>query len=164
MAEEVAFIPLEVAIPLASSWFDAASRVLFHARQDTIGEAVLADAWDITIGLVPFIGDVVGNGQRVSNATANNDRMAQILHGSDFIIDLVPVVGDVISALLPANTILKLQEASKCSGSNYSCLVKPDSFDDQVIGMLHVPVPQIVDRIPKPPKTPPVIDAIFEKL
>lgn len=149
---------------LTTSWFDAANRVLFHARQNTIGEAVLADIWDVAIGIIPFVGDVIGNGQRVSNAVANNDRTAQILHGSDFIVDIVPIIGDVLSALLPANTILKLQSASKCNGNTYSCLVDKDSFDAKVINGSGTPIPDIINIIPKPPKIPPIIDAMFEKV
>lgn len=159
----VSYIP-----PPVHDFVDSANRVLFASTQNSLSESIAADLYDIAIGLVPILGDFVSNAPRVASATAQKDRVAQILHGTDFAIDLIPGVGDIIDAILPANTILRIRDTQKCrqkGGDTYSCLVQPDSFEARISSSFaNNPLKSMTESLGEriPAITP--IDAVFERI
>jgi hypothetical protein len=119
---------------------EAGNRILFAPRQNSIGEAIVADLYDDVIGIIPFIGDAVGNGSRTAIAKSHGDEEAAFFHGLDLILGVVPEIGDVAGALLPANQILYMRKAPDCLGGSklerdkiMECMFPNDSLERMFI-------------------------------
>lgn len=117
----------------------ATNRILFGARQNSLGESIAADIYDEVIGLIPFVGDIAANGSRATLAQANGDHAAAAAHGVDFAIGLVPVIGDIADAFFPANTLLYAREMQKCHAGGKpvrQCLYKEDSLESTILSRM----------------------------
>jgi hypothetical protein len=120
---------------------DAGNRILFAPRQNSLGEALIADAYDIVVDIVPFIGDVLASGSRTAIAKSQGDEEAAFLHGVDLVIGVIPVVGDIGNVAIPANTILYARQTAKCRSSGKSienCLFPEDSLERKMLEDLNI--------------------------
>lgn len=83
-------------------------RVLFSCRQESLGDAIIADISDA----VPIAGDI-GNAFRFADAAKRKDVFESVAQGIDLIGGLPPIIGEVFDIVTPTNTISYLLRKGK---------------------------------------------------
>ena len=84
--------------------FDKIWRIVSSAEHEDLGEALLADFFD----LLPFFGDVA-NAMRIKDAIDKGiPEYVVVAQTLDFIAGLAPGIGDILDILTPTNTIAYL--------------------------------------------------------
>ena len=84
--------------------FDKIWRIVSSAEHEDLGEALLADFFDI----LPFFGDVA-NAMRIKDAIDKGiPEYVAVVQTLDFIAGLAPGIGTILDILTPTNTIAYL--------------------------------------------------------
>lgn len=80
----------------------------FTTEHDSLLEAIVADLADA----VPIIGEVAGI-MRIMEAKDKKDDLRLLLETGDLVAGLPPVIGEILDALTPTNTIIYLMKKKK---------------------------------------------------
>jgi hypothetical protein len=118
-------------------------RIIFKARQHTIGEAIWADIYDNIVGFVPVAGTVIGNGPRINDAVASKDAVAGIVHAADAALVEIPSVGMILDLIIPANLIVQADSYVRCmekGGEPFDCFYPKGTFERDVIDMVGIDI------------------------
>jgi len=126
-------------LKLGSDASRAADRILFRAHQKTFGEAFLADTYDDVLDFIPIVGDIVGSGPRLLDATASKDELATIVRTANSAVGIIPVFGFFADLLFPASGIITYVDYQNCiknGSSNEECLFPKETIERDIMELV----------------------------
>lgn len=95
-------------------------RIVASSSQKNLSEALMSDAVDI----VPVVGDV-SNAIKVYDSAKKGESKQLILHTGDFILGIIPIIGDFADLLTPTNTLIYVMRKKKLNKALARTLDKP---------------------------------------
>lgn len=114
----------------------ASKRVFFESRQKTFGEAFTADVYDDIVDIFPVLGDLVGTGPRLLDATDKNDKVAGTVRAANAALGAIPGLGVVLDLLFPASGIITYLDYNDCLNSGKTqeeCLFPEGSMEKDLM-------------------------------
>lgn len=125
-------------LKLGSDFSKSVDRILFRARQKTFGEAFIADSYDDVLAIVPVIGDIIGTGPRIIDASGTEDKEAGAVRAANSALGIIPGIGFFLDLAFPASGIITWIDYTKCVGSgkdSNDCLFPKDTIERDLINM-----------------------------